>query len=90
MVPDFAKVQEIARSSLMADFFAVRIDEEKLFDTLKLLIAGIKLGKPLPPVDTIKQLIAAAPNAAAFIEGIKKENLFPTLREILTKIKVPQ
>jgi len=89
MPSDFAQVQEIARSSLMADFFAVRIDEEKLFDTLKLLNAGIKLSRPVPPIDKIKQACAAAPTAAAFIEAIKKENLFPTLREVLTKIKVP-
>ena len=90
MPADFAKVQEIASSSLMADFFAVRIDEEKLFDALQRLVAGIKPPKPVPALDTIKQLSAAAPNANAFIEAIKKENLFPTLREILTKVKVPQ
>jgi hypothetical protein len=90
MPSEFAKVQEIASSSLMADFFAVRIDEEKLFEPMKQLIGGIKPPKPLPPLDKIKQAAAAAATAAAFIDAIKKENLFPTLREILTKIKVPQ
>ncbi len=90
MPPEFAKVQEIASSSLMADFFAVRIDEEKLFEPMQRLIAGIKPPKPVPALDKIKQAAAGAPTAAAFIEAIKKENLFPTLREILTKIKVPQ
>ncbi len=90
MPSDFAKVQEIASSSLMADFFAVRLDEEKLFDAMRRLIAGIKPPKPVPALDKIKELSAAAPTATAFIEAIKKENLFPTLREILTKVKVPQ
>ena len=90
MPSEFAKVKEIASSSLMADFFAVRIDEEKLFDAMQRLVAGIKPPKPVPALDKIKQLSAAAPSASAFIDAIKKENLFPTLREILTKIQVPQ
>jgi len=85
---DFAKIQEIARSSLMPDFFAVRIDEEGLFDGLKQLIAKIKLAAPHPQLERIKQTSAAATSATAFIEAIKKENLFTTLREILTKIQV--
>ena len=85
---DFAKIREIASSSLMPDFFAVRIDEEGLFDGLKEMIAKLKLAKPLPPLERIKQISAASANATAFIEAIKQENLFTTLREILTKIKV--
>ncbi len=85
---DFAKIQEIARASLMPDFFAVRIDEEGLFDGLKQLIAKIKLQGAHPQLDRIKQASAAAPNANAFIEAIKRENLFTILREILTQMKV--
>ena len=87
---DFAKIKEIASSSLMPDFFAVRIDEEGQFDGLKLLIAKIKLAVPNPKFDRIKQIGAAAATATDFIEAVKKENLFTTLREILTKIQVPQ
>ena len=87
---DFAKIREIASSSLLPDFFAVRIDEEGQFDGLKQLIAKIKLAAPNPKFDRIKQVSAAAANATDFIEAIKKENLFTTLREILTKIQVPQ
>jgi hypothetical protein len=72
----------------MPDFFAVRIDEEGLFDGLKQMIAKIKLAAPLPPLDRIKLISAGAANATAFIEAIKRENLFTPLREILTKIQV--
>jgi hypothetical protein len=85
---DFAKIQEIARASLMPDFFAVRIDEEGLFDGLKQMIARIRLSSPHAQLDRIKQLTAGAPSAVEFIEAIKRENLFAPLREILTKIQV--
>jgi len=88
MPVDFAKIQQLASSSLMPDFFAVRIDEEGLFDGLKQLIARIKLAAPHPQFARIQQLSAAAPSATAFIEAIKQENLFATLREIVTKIKL--
>jgi hypothetical protein len=87
---DFAKIKEIASSSLMPDFFAVRIDEEGQFEGLKQLIAKIKLATPNPRFDRIKQLSAAAATTNDFIEGVKKENLFVTMREILTKIQVSQ
>ncbi len=85
---DFAKIREIASSSLMPDFFAVRIDEEGQFEGLKQLIAKIKLAQPNPKFDRIQQISAAAATATDFIEGIKKENLFPILRTIITKLKV--
>ena len=88
MVIDFAKIQEVARASLMPDFFGVRIDEEGLFDGLKELIARIKPPSPPPQLDRIKQMCAAASNASEFIEAIKRENLFATLREFLTKIRL--
>ena len=43
MAIDLAKIHDVARASLMPDFFAVRIDEEGLFDGLKQLIARINL-----------------------------------------------
>jgi prephenate dehydrogenase len=85
---EFTKIQEIARASLMPDFFAVRIDEEGLFARLKQLIARIQLSSSHPQLAQIKQMSAAAPSANEFIEAIKRENLFTTLREILTKIQV--
>jgi hypothetical protein len=88
MAIDIAKIHDVARASLMPDFFAVRIDEEGLFDGLKQLIAKIKLAAQHPQFDRIQHLSAAAPDATAFIEAIKRENLFVTLRDILTKIPV--
>jgi hypothetical protein len=85
---DFAKIKEIASSSLMPDFFAVRIDEEGLFDGLKQLLAKIKLSVPNAKFDRVKEIGAAAATSNDFIEAIKKENLFAPLREILTKIHV--
>jgi hypothetical protein len=86
MAIDVAKIHEVARASLMPDFFAVRIDEEGLYDGLKQLIAKLKLTVPHPQFDRIKQISAAAPDSTAFIEAIKREGLFVPLRDILTKI----
>jgi hypothetical protein len=88
MAIDLAKIHEVARASLMPDFFAVRIDEEGLFDGLKQLIAKIKLAAPNPEFDRIKQITAAASDATMFIEGIKRENLFVPLRNVLSMIPV--
>ncbi|HEY3353697.1 MAG TPA: hypothetical protein VGQ83_10645 [Polyangia bacterium] len=83
---DLAKIQEVARASLMPDFFAVRIDEEGLFGGLKQLISRIRL--PDPQMDRIKQLSAAAATATDFIEAVKRENLFTPMRAILIKLPV--
>jgi len=88
MAIDLAKIHEVARASLMPDFFGVRIEEEGLFDGLKQLIARIKLPAPHPQFDRIRQISAAAPDATTFTEAIKREGLFVTLRDILTKIPV--
>ncbi len=85
---DFKQIQEIARASLMADFFAVRIDEEGLFDKLKVMLAKIELNAPMPALDKIKAIAAASADHMAFIDAIKEANLFPTMRDILTKIRV--
>ena len=85
---DFKKIQEIARSSLLADFFAVRIEEEELFDKLQVMLAKIKLPTPLPALDKIKAIAVRSPDPTAFIDGVKQANLFTSMRDILTKIKV--
>ena len=85
---DFQKVAEIARASLMPDFFAVRFEEEGLFDDLKTMLAKVTLPTPMAQLDRIKAIAAAAPNHTAFIDGIKEGDLWTTLREILTKVKV--
>jgi hypothetical protein len=88
MTIDLATIHDVARASMVPDFFAVRIDEEGLFDGLKQLIARIELKAPHLQFDRIKQIGATASDATAFIEAIKREGLFVTLRDILTKIPV--
>jgi hypothetical protein len=88
MAIDLAKIHDVAKASLMPDFFAVRIDEEGLFDGLKQLIARINPTAPNLRFDRIKQMSAAASDTTTFIEEIKREGLFVTLRDILTKIPV--
>ena len=88
MSTDFQKIREIASASLLPDFFAVRIEEEQLFDAFKEMVAKIKLPKPLPQLDRIRQVLAAAPDPNAFIEEIKRLNLWQMRRDILSKIKV--
>jgi len=85
---DFQKIQQIARSSLLADFFAVRIEEEELFDKLQVMLAKIKLPTPLPALDQIKAIAVRSPDPTSFIDGVKQANLFTSLRDILSKIKV--
>ena len=88
MAIDLAQIHDVARASLVPDFFAVCIEEEGLFDELKQLIARIKLTAPHLQFDRIRQISAAASDATAFIEAIKREDLFVTLRDIITKIQV--
>jgi len=85
---DFKEIQDIARASLMADFFAVRIEEEGLFDKMQVMLAKISPATPVPVLDKIKASAVRSPDSNTFIEGIKEANLFTSLREILTKIKV--
>jgi hypothetical protein len=85
---DFQKIREIASASLLPDFFAVRIEEEELFDTFKEMVAKIKLPKPLPQLDSIQRLLAAATDVNAFIEEVKRHNLWTMLRDILSKVRV--
>lgn len=88
MSDQFKEIATIARASLMPDFFAVRIAEEQLYGKLQELIAKISFPTPAPQLDTIKQLAAASPDATSFTDAIKAKNLWTTLREILSKVKV--
>jgi hypothetical protein len=88
MAIDLTKIRDVARASLVADFFAVRIEEEGLFEGLRQLIAKIKLAVPHPQFDRIRQISASAQDVTSFIEAVKQESLFATLRDILLKIPV--
>ncbi len=85
---EYKEIVDIARASLMPDFFAVRIDEEKLFGKVQEFIGKVQLATPMAQLDQIKELAVDAANAAAFVDGIKAGNLWQTLREIMTKVKV--
>ena len=85
---EFNEVADIARASLMPDFFAVRIEEENLFGAMQEMISKISFPKPMAQLDAIKQLAAASPDAASFTKAITDRNLWATLRELLSKVKV--
>ena len=83
MTTRYEEIRDIARASLMPDFFAVRIDEEKLYADLQHLLARIKLPAPVRQVDKIKAISAASATAIVFVDALKQANLWGTLRDIL-------
>ena len=90
MSNEYEQIREIASASLMADFFAVRIEEEGLFGKLQELLAKIKIPQPLPQLDRIKQVAATASDPTTFIDAVKAQNLWTTLRDVLSKVRVAQ
>ena len=72
----------------MPDFFAVRIEEEKLFGKMQEMIAKISFPKPMAQLDAIKQIAAASPDATSFTKTINERKLWATLRELLSKVRV--
>jgi hypothetical protein len=88
MSTDFQTIKEIARASLMPDFFGVRIQEEGLFPQLQQLIAKIRLPKPVPQLQRIQQIAAASTDPIAFVDAIKAQNLWTTLREVLSRLTI--
>lgn len=88
MTTDFDQIRDIAKASLMPDFFAVRIEEESLFAQLQLLISKIKLPAAPPQLARIQSIAATASDATAFIEAIKRQNLWAWLRDLLAQLRV--
>ena len=78
------EIRDIARASLMPDFFAVRIEEEQLYGELQQLIGRIKFPAGVPRFEKLKACAAASASASELIESLKKANLWTTLRDILT------
>jgi len=85
---DYKQIQQIARASLMADFFAVRIEEEDLYEDLRKMLVKIKLATPLPALDQLKAIAARSPDVTAFIEAVKQADLFTSMRDLLMKVKI--
>jgi hypothetical protein len=87
-MPNYDEIKDIARASLMPDFFAVRIEEEGLFADLQQVIGKIKLATPLPQLERIKRIVAASSSSTAFIDALKEANLWSTLRDLLTHVQL--
>ncbi len=88
MSDNYDEVRSIARQALLPDFFAVRIDEEKLFPQMQELVAGITIPGGRAKLDLIKELAAQASDGVGFIEAIKERDFWAALRELLMKAPV--
>jgi hypothetical protein len=87
-MPNFAQIKSVARESLMADFFAVRIEEEGLWSDLQTLLSRIQLNPAPAYMVRLKQYASESANPAAFIEQVKKANLWDRLKELLGQLKL--
>jgi hypothetical protein len=85
---DFQKIKDVARESLMADFFAVRIEEEGLWDKLQELLFKIQTQSPIAYIEKLKQLARASSSPDDFIEKVKGANLWNNLKDLIAKIPV--
>jgi hypothetical protein len=88
MSTEIQTIKDIARQSLMADFFGARVDEEGLWKNLQQLLAGIRSPGPNTPLDRIKQAAAKAGSTVQFIDAIKDVNLWPPLKELINRVQV--
>jgi hypothetical protein len=88
MSTELQTIKDIARQSLMADFFGARVDEEGLWNNLQQLLAGIRSPGPNTPLDRIKQAAAKAATAVQFTDSIKDVNLWPPLKDLMSRIQV--
>jgi hypothetical protein len=85
---DFQKIKDVARESLMADFFAVRIEEEGLWNKLQELLFKIQTQSPIAYIEKLKQLARASSSPDDFIEKVKGANLWNNLKDLIAKIPV--
>jgi hypothetical protein len=69
----------------MADFFAVRIEEEELWGSLQQLIAKVQLPTPMQQIERIKQIAGVSTSPTDFIDRVKAENLWQALKTLFTK-----
>jgi hypothetical protein len=85
---DFKEVKKLARESLMPDYFAVRIDEEGLWNTLQELLSRIRPQPPVASIDRMKQVAKESSTANDFIEKLKEENLWTRFRDLVSKLPI--
>jgi hypothetical protein len=88
MSSDFQKIKDVARESLMADFFAVRIDEEGLWNKLQEFLLKIQTQSPVAYIEKLKQIVQASSSPNDFIEKVKAANLWNSLKDLIAKIPV--
>ena len=86
MSAEYKKIKQLAKESLMADFFAVRIDEESLGDKLKELILRIQLDSA--PATAVKQMAKATSTTTEFIDQVKQANKWDWLRNLLVRLNL--
>jgi hypothetical protein len=88
MPTDIETIKEIAKGSLMPDFFGVRVDEEGLWSPLRQLLTGLKLAAPNAAIDRIKRIASEATTASDFIEKVKAANLWMAVKELVQRVQV--
>jgi hypothetical protein len=88
MPTDLETIKEIARASLMPDFFGARIDEEGLWSPLGQLLSGLRPAARSPTVEKLKQIAGHAVSASDFIEKVKAARLWDAFKELVLRIQV--
>lgn len=88
MSTELETIKDIAKASLMADFFAARVDEEGLWSRLRLLLSGVQPTAPSTTIGKIQRLAVESATAADFIEKIKAVKLWHELKELVLRIQV--
>jgi len=87
MANELETIRQIAKASLMPDFFGARIDEEGLWPLLRQLLAGIQPAASGGTIDTFKRIAGGAATATDFIEKVKGAKLWPELKELVIRIQ---
>ncbi len=86
MSAEYKQIKQIAKESLMADFFAVRVDEEELWAKLQELLTRIQL--PSPHIAGVKQMAKDSTTATEFIDKVKQDNKWDWLRNMFLRLNL--
>jgi hypothetical protein len=88
MSTELETIRGIARQSLMPDFFAVMVEEEGLWNSLRQLLSGIQGAARGSALDKIITIAGEAKSAGDFMEKIKAVNLWLPFKELVTHLQV--
>ena len=86
MSTEYKQVKQLAKESLMADFFAVRIEEEGLWPKLQELLTRIQM--PSPHLPAVKTMAKESTSANEFIDKVKEANKWDWLRNMLVRLNL--